>query len=356
MKVVVLRSKPGRHEINAAEEYHQVFDSRYAERVMNNLIDADAFCTACGPACINCRQSYRRRFGAELAGVVEFPAVLPYLLEKPGDYMQALPRHDILLAINIHEQILLEVLNRCGQWGTRGVIVPIESPDWIHGNTISMARGICENNGIEIDFPKPFCSFNPPEGSLLREFKDHFHIGYPRIEITVENRKITKAFVHSSAPCGSTYFIARWLVGRSVDDDLKYEIVAGKLHAYPCTASTQYDPEIGDSILHLAANNHLEMFNNIGNGLIEKPDRPVFLSPHGVILPAPVSAQDNIRNVDAARKAILDELGRHAPLSLHKFEASTVISPAAIYAALLALKRDGKIKMLDGNITKTSVD
>lgn len=342
-RIVILRSRDSRGATSVEKEYYQIFDTRYAERVIGNLSDADGFCTSCGPNCIECRRPYQRRFGRQIAAVADFQPRLPYLLENPGDYMRDLPRHDILLAINIHEQLLLEVVSQCEKWGTQGVIVPLESPDWIHGSTIAKARAFCETNGIEIAFPKPFCSFDPPQGSRLRDFKDHFHIGHPEVEIAVENRKIIKAFVHSSAPCGSTYFIARWLVGKSLDEDLKFEIISKKLHCYPCTASMQYDQEIGDSILHLAGKIHFSILDSFQDGLIGKSGRPVFFSPLGMMLPAPVSLQANVQNVEKAKKAIQAELDRQTRVPLKKLRAMKTITAAAMNAALLALKREGKI-------------
>jgi hypothetical protein len=343
MKVVVLRSHQRRGETSIANEYAQVFDGHYAERVIGNLRDADGFCTACGPACIDCRRAYQRRFGQDIAAVVDFPARLPALLENPRDQVPELPRHDILLAINIHEQLLLEVLSRSRQWGTQAVIVPREAPDWIHGSTITTAMALGKTNEIEIAFPKPFCSFNPPPGSRLRDFKDYFHIGYPRVELTLENRKITRAWVHSSAPCGATYFIARWLVGKSLDDDLKFEIISKKWHCYPCTASMKYDNEIGDSILHLAGKYHFSILDPFAENPIEKHDQPVFFAPLGQLLPAPVSLQENVRNLEQAKKVVLAELERQATVSLQQLRAMPTVTAAALNAALLALKQEGKI-------------
>jgi hypothetical protein len=57
-----------------------------------------------------------------------------------------------------------------------------------------------------------------------------------------------------SAPCGSTWFIAKQLAGVEVENKReRYERISKSHHAYPCTASMEKNREIGDTILHRAA-------------------------------------------------------------------------------------------------------
>ena len=166
MKAVVLRSIKSGTEGEGGNPYLQEFDTYYANRVVGNLRSEEGFCTSCSDECYFCREPYDRRFADDIAVVIDFPAVLPYVLEDPRPYVpERLPRHDILLVFNIHEQILLEVLKQCSQWGTRGVVVPLESPGWATGAGRAQANRICAEHGIEIAFPKPFCGFNPAPGS-----------------------------------------------------------------------------------------------------------------------------------------------------------------------------------------------
>ena len=104
---------------------------------------------------------------------------------------------------------------------------------------------------MEIAFPKPFCGFKPAPGGALAAFRDYFRIGYPEVELAVENGKITKATVIASGACGSTYYIARWLIGRSLEDDLVTEVISKRLHSFPCTATMVTDPETKEPILHI---------------------------------------------------------------------------------------------------------
>ncbi len=348
MKLVIFRSRerPGKKKIG---EYDLEFDTRYAEKVIGNLLNADDFCTSCADECIHCRRPYKRTCKENVADIFDLPSVLPYLLENPGKYMPCdVPRHDVLLVICIHEQILLEVLKRCKEWGTRAVIVPLEAPNWIRGGTITEARQICEKSGIEIAFPKPFCSLDPPAGTILETFRDRFHTGCPEIEIKIKDGKIEKAFVRTSAPCGATYYVARWLIGRSVKDNLKFEVVSKRWHSYPCTASMEWDDEIGNTILHLAGNFHFKVLDSLSGRAErekEKTEARVFVPFLGVTLPKPIPPEESMKHVEDAKMLIINKLTKAGVVTLEELKETHGIMPAALTSAILLLKKEGKIRV-----------
>jgi len=348
MKVLVFKSEPA-GERPSADEYVQCCDDLYAARVLGNLRGGDDFCTACGPACVYCRRRYGRRLQDCIAGVIAFPSALPYILERPGDHLPLrVPPHDVLLVIHVHEQILLEAVRRCGEWGTRGIIAPIESQEWVCGATREEARRLCARSGVEVAFPKPFCTFDPPRGSLLAEFRDTLHIGAPEVELSFDGDRIRDAVVKVSAPCGATYFVAQGLIGKSVRDDLKHEIVSKRLHSYPCTSSMAWDDELGDTILHLAGDTHFRILDAAPNA---EDDAPAMVrSPLGIMLPKPVSVAENVRNVERARRAILNALEGRGQIELAELRRRQSISPAALNSALLILKRAGSIRVAGGTV------
>lgn len=350
MKIVVLRSKKLKKQ--KWGEYHQSFDTLYADRVIGNLSNRRDFCTACEADCIHCREKYDWRFSENIAAIIDFPSVLPFVLEKPGKYVPAnMPAHDVLIAIHVHEQILLEILARCGQWGTKGVVVPLEAPGWVSGAAIRQALEICARNNIEISFPRPFCSFNPPRGGVLAEFRKSFRIGFPDVDLTVKNGVIIKARVNVSAACGATYYVARWLVGRAVCADLKTEVISRRWHSYPCTASMEWDDELGHTPLHAAGQAHYGILSAARVGTIESA-RPI-ITPLGKVLPGPAPVSDNIRNIENAKKVVMAELEIHPQISLEQIKKKEHISPASIHSAILLLKKDMKIRTMGTTIMKS---
>ena len=356
MRILILRSRMRLGDRQAEKEpYVQTFGSSYAERVIGNLKGESgekAACAACEPDCIACRKPYRRRFGENIVGIVDLPAVLPYLLERPEEHVpREIPPCDILVAINIHEQVLLEIIRRCVAGSTRGVVVPMEAGDWISGSARADARKICDDAGTEIAFPKPFCAFDPPAGSLLAQFRRRFHIGKPKVELTVRDGRIVKAHVAVSAACGATYYIARWLTGLRVDDDLKYEVIAKRMHSYPCTASMAWDDELDETILHVAGEAHYEILTQL-TGETPPAEAGMVRSPVGRMVFKPLPAREGLKNVERAKEAILEQLAITGSVSLSDLRQTRRITPAAAYTATLILKQEGKIRSDGGKIVR----
>jgi len=350
MRLIILRSVPvDRDRHGPDSDYLQTFNTRYAGKVLGNLRNEDSFCSACGPDCHFCRRTRAPRCGNDIAGVFDFPAVLPYLIETPADYVPPqVPEHDVILAIHIHEQILLDILKRSGDWGTRGVVVPIEASDWVSGSARAEAEAICGRAGMELAFPKPFCAFDPPKGSLLAEFRKQFRVGKPDVHLTVEEGRITEARTDVSAACGATYYVARWLEGKGVDDDLEFEVVSKRLHSYPCTASMEWDDELNETCLHIAGEAHKRILSAIK----EIPDEGsgMVMSPVGVMVQKPVAARENMENIERARTAILERLRAGGSLTLAEARQLGGKTPAAAGSALLILKQEGAVQVVEGRI------
>jgi hypothetical protein len=246
--------------------------------------------------------------------------------------------------VHIHEQIFLEMLKRCSHWGTKCVVVPLEAPHWMTHSTRTQAIAICQASGVEIAFPKPFCGFMPSPGTALAAFRDYFHIGYPEVELTVEGGRIAKANVIASGACGSTYYIARWLVGRSLEDDLVTEVISKRLHSFPCTASMERDPELGDDTpLHIAGQAHNMILAKVKE--LPPPLTDQVLSPHGKWIQKAPSATDTRKNIERAKEVILEEVQAHGTYALAQVRAKAPdLNPAAFVSAALLLKKEGKLR------------
>jgi len=224
-------------------------NTAYAERVIGHLTDTGTYCSSCQDKCITCRASYDLDFSDSVAGIIDFPSVLPAVLDDPEEYLpEKVPHHDICIAVSVHEELIISFIREFS--GSKGFIVPVEESHWISPHGISMVKEICEQKGIESAFPKPFCSF-APQTTILREFRKQFKIGMPEVRFTVQNGIVQKTRVISSAPCGATYYVARNLEKKAVDNDL---LLAADmlLSAYPCTADHSLDREFNDSITHEA--------------------------------------------------------------------------------------------------------
>lgn len=195
----------------------------------------------------------RRHASQDLVEVVELASTLPFYVDDPLEFLpSSLKPHDGLVVINVHEELLLAVPELAATAGCRALIVPREDPDWVTPWAIDNVRSKCAALGIDVAFPKPFCSLTPDAaGPAVREFIDHFGIGRPEVRFIVKNGVVEHVDVVRSAPCGDTHFVALNLAGKRLDD--RFDWWASKFWAsYPCIGSMKMDPQLGDTLSHEA--------------------------------------------------------------------------------------------------------
>jgi len=242
-----------------------IMEDIFAERVVKHLKNDYAdICNGCDKDCDHCRDKFPVLFPVDfkedIADVLLLPAEMPYYVDDPADFLpDELPPHDVLLAIHIHEDLLLSLPARSKKAGGKAMIVPGEDPAWLSQWIRSRLKTICDNEGLEVAFPKPFCALDPGQGQpTIREFVRHFRSGRPKITLKVQDGKVIESQVLVSAPCGCTYYVARNLVGKEVNEDLNTVVTAKYWHSYPCVASMDVDRDLGDTPLHKGGYMHYE--------------------------------------------------------------------------------------------------
>jgi len=236
-----------------------VYSGDYGERVIRNLINDPSFCKACGLLCDFCKYGVYSHVQS-IHGAVELPdpAKLPRFIEEPERHLpKKIPAVDICIATGIHQDLLLALPPRLEREGIRGLITPIEDFREVPPGLQRQLEEECMELDIEYASPKPFCALEPVEAKpLILEFIWVFKIGKPSLRIATETRNGLRAIhgvaVERSAPCGSTWYVAKKLIGKGVDEGEIRDVVARAHHSYPCTATMVTDPEIGEPILHKA--------------------------------------------------------------------------------------------------------
>ena len=109
---------------------------------------------------------------------------------------------------------------------------------------------------MEAAFAKPFCALRPdPSKPVIASFLKEAKIGDPVIGFTLQKSRegkdaILAANVIRSAPCGSTWYVAKRLLGLEPDQPDIRERISEAHHAYSCTGSMERDTELGDMVLH----------------------------------------------------------------------------------------------------------
>ncbi len=152
--------------------------------------------------------------------------------------------------------ILFGMLPRLKEAGVKGIIGCSEKPKELPLGQRKQLEEKAAELGIEASFAKPFCAMLPdPAKPNIAAFLEAAGIGRPSIEVVVQKSRegkdhIVAANVKRSAPCGSTWFVAKRLLGLEPDQPDIRERISEAHHAYPCTASMERDTELGDTILH----------------------------------------------------------------------------------------------------------
>ncbi|MEM2243109.1 MAG: DUF166 family protein, partial [Candidatus Bathyarchaeia archaeon] len=186
------------------------------------------------------------------------PSELPAFIDKPEEYMpKKIPKSDLCVASGLHKDLLLELPSHLEKAGVEGLIVPIEDFNEVPSGLRKQVEERCLELGLECAFPKPFCSLEPAKDKLLiSRFVLELGVGRPKLEVSTANRGgrevVEAAVVRRSAPCGSTWYVARKLIGVETRQEILYDAIAKAHHSYPCTATMNVDPEAKEPILHIA--------------------------------------------------------------------------------------------------------
>jgi len=248
----------GAGPIGARDPFSLAFDDTFALRFLRHLAGDRDYCNGCGVLCDHCRDTYGIDFSGEVVGVLQLPGTLPYYLDDPSGMLGGdLPPHEVTVAVNLHEELLLALPEAAARAGSRLLLVPSEAPGWTSGWVRGRVRSACRRLGMHADFPKPFCSLRRGVHPWQDRFIEHFRIGRPELELKVRDGYIREARVRVSAPCGNTYFVAFNLKGVPANGRT-VEAVAKYWHSFPCVASMEMDREAGDTILHLGGYLHYE--------------------------------------------------------------------------------------------------
>lgn len=236
-----------------------VYSGEFAERVIRNLINDPSFCKSCGLYCDSCKYgvySYVRNIRAAME--LPKPQDLPAFIDRPEDYMpKNIPKADLCVASGLHKDLLLELPLHLERAGVKGLIVPIEDFGEVPSGLRRQVEERCNELGVECVFPKPFCSLEPAkEKPIISRFVLELGVGRPKLEVStarVGGREVVEAaIVRRSAPCGSTWYVARKLIGVETRREILYDAIANAHHSYPCTATMNVDPEVKEPILHIA--------------------------------------------------------------------------------------------------------
>ena len=183
---------------------------------------------------------------SSVVGIHEVPRDLPEFIDDVSQYVpDNLPEADLIIAIGLYGDINMIIPFVASKTGSKSIIVPIHDPEQVPAGLQMEIES--ETHDARVVFPKPFCSLEPVGDKYIDEFTELF--GKPELEIEADDI-VRHVKVKRGAPCGSTWFVAEKLKNTPVDE-AEFE-AGGRYHNYPCLASMDVDPQIGDTLLHIA--------------------------------------------------------------------------------------------------------
>jgi hypothetical protein len=236
-----------------------IYSGEFAERVIRNLINDPSFCKSCGLYCDSCKYGvYNHVRNIRAAIQLPKPSKLPAFIDEPEKYLpKNIPKADLCIASGLHKDIVLELPKHLERVGIKALIVPTEDFMEVPSGLRKQLAEKCQEMSLESAFPKPFCSLEPSKDKpTITRFVNDLKVGRPLLEISTAKtggcRFIESVAIRRSAPCGSTWYVARKLVGLRTERRSLHDAIAKAHHSYPCTATMEIDPEMKEPILHVA--------------------------------------------------------------------------------------------------------
>ncbi|VVB85261.1 Thymidylate synthase [uncultured archaeon] len=166
---------------------------------------------------------------------IELPESLPDFIEDPQEFIASLNpdkkvlSSDIVIAYTLHPDITPEIVRLAGESGARAVII---------AGGMSGAGGreeldeLSKKYDMHIEVHEICCELEKSGNDVVDDFASCF--GSPAVKITTKNGVISKVEVLRGAPCGSTWHMAKGLIGSGTKDA---PARAGLLvQQYPCRA------------------------------------------------------------------------------------------------------------------------
>ncbi len=190
------------------------------------------------------------------------PVITESIVDEPDGYIPAgLLEADLILHLCESAQAAQLLPAVAETVKAKGIIASIDSTAWIPMGLRNQLKRELGNKGITIVFPEPLCSIDENTVGFYEKNKQHYsseiisefarHFGKPKLELQFDEKNIIKAAkILRGAPCGSSEYTAKRIIGLEADKAVpKAGLMC--LH-YPCLASMQFEQTDNgvDTIMH----------------------------------------------------------------------------------------------------------
>lgn len=176
-----------------------------------------------------------RKHSGFIVSSLEIPENLPDFIEAPDEFINGLNldmsffSNDLIITYIMHPDLTPELVRKSGECGAHAVIIAGGTAN--AGGKDELEK-ISKKFGIHIEIHEICCEIGHSTNRIIKEFSALF--GRPQIKAASENGMISNVSVTRGAPCGSTWYMAKNLMGTKV----KEAPAKGGLliQQYPCRA------------------------------------------------------------------------------------------------------------------------
>jgi len=162
----------------------------------------------------------------------DLPEFVPVFIEEPDEFLKSLNfdkrvfSAEIVISYSLHPDLTSAIARLAAEAGVRSLIIPGGSSR----ASIPELEQISAASGMDIEVDEICCSLEA--NAANRSFAEIF--GVPVLKVKTKDGKIAEVKVIKGAPCGSTWHMAKELIGVPVKDAPPK---AGLLvQQYPCRA------------------------------------------------------------------------------------------------------------------------
>jgi len=236
-----------------AVELSVLFSGEFGRRFVAHLAypRSCAYFGACGiDECDYCKDW---DFSGNLKMVLELdePASYGTYIDDVDSVLPEIQQAEVMVAINLHPDILAEIPDIIAEKGYRFLIVPVEDGRWCPPGLRGQLERKCKEYSLHFAAPKPFCSLC--SDNAVEEFVRQFRLGMPEFEVEMDGDRIVSVRVITSDPCGNAYYVARRMKGYIIESVEEFwKDIHQHQCAYPCMASMDRDAELKEAPFHLA--------------------------------------------------------------------------------------------------------
>lgn len=163
----------------------------------------------------------------------DLPEFVPVFIEEPDEFLESLNfdrrvfSAEIIITYSLHPDLTSAIAKLAAEAGVRSLIVP-GGPSRA---SIPELKKISEVSGMDIEVDEICCSLEPND--FNRPFAELF--GSPILKVKTQDGKIADVKVIKGAPCGSTWYMAKEIVGMEVKDAPPKSGLL--IQHYPCRAT-----------------------------------------------------------------------------------------------------------------------